>query len=75
MKIMFRVDKYVFEIAGRACIGPYGYYTPYKVWRRLWFLPFIYKFFGFCQWNVVDREEDIVKWIEYVKNKKKNKEM
>lgn len=71
MKLMLRKNKYVFQVAGPACIGFDGYYTPYQVWRRVWYFPFIYTFFGFCNWSVTDTPQDIVNWIDYIENKRK----
>lgn len=69
MKIWKRTSKYVFEIAGCGSIGPYGYYTPYRVWRRVWYLPFIYKLLGHINLTTNATKKDIDEWIEWKENK------
>lgn len=71
MKLMLRKNKYVFQVAGLPCIGFDGYYIPYHVYRRVWYFPFIYTFFGFYNKSVTDTPQDIIDWIAYKENEMK----
>ena len=70
MKIRFLLctNKYVFQVAGPACIGFDGYYTPYHVWRRK--IPFVYSYLGLCNISVKTTEQDINEWIEWKEKQK-----
>ena len=69
MKIWMHINKYVFEIAGYGSIGPYGFYTPYRVWRRVWYFPFIYKFLGYMNLTTTSTKKDVDEWIEWKESK------
>lgn len=57
MKIMLRVKKYVFVVAGNPVIWFDRYQTPYRVYRRV--VPFVYKDLGICGFSDQCTKEDI----------------
>lgn len=63
-RIFFKNDKAVVQVAGPACIGPDGYYTPYHVWCKVKHIPFLYRYLGLIDWSVVCTERDFWEWFE-----------
>lgn len=70
MKFWFSYCKYVCEIAGPACYGPYGYYTPYTVWRRVGIIPFMYRYFGQINRTRDSTQKDFDDWVEFKEARK-----
>ena len=64
-KLFLSVRKVMLLRAGPGCIGHYGYYTPYTVWYRVKFFPFLYRFLGLIDWSVTSTQEDFDEWLAW----------
>ena len=70
MKIWMHTAKYVLEIAGCGSIDHYGFYIPYRMWRRVWYFPFIYNVLGYLYMPPGSTEKDIGEWIKWKESNK-----
>jgi len=71
MKIFFRTEKYVFDMAGLGSICADGFRIPYHAYKRV--IPFCYSYLGTCWLAHWDKPEDIMEWIEYQESERKRK--